>query len=163
METKTPEKTFGNFFIPEESVPPLFISSIKLFKMLLKNLLVVCFSRTERARVRDRPAESIPLRLLVNIIFSDRETPPKISRLKENLNSFSLYSFTERGTDPLSLISLARANVSGASASPSTIDPSLFCSLYLNFISIRPHVGLVDSTSPTCGHIIPTPHEELLR
>src|SRR3989339_1026316 len=85
IETKSFEKIFGNFEIPEESVSPELISPERDVKIPLSLEFFVCFCKTDNARERESPAFSIPLKFFVKIICSETETPENISVTEDSL------------------------------------------------------------------------------
>src|SRR3989339_1111142 len=94
IETKSFEKTSGNFSSPEESVPPAFISLESDVKILSSVVFFVCFFKTDNALKSESPARSIPLKFLVKIICSSAFTlekmRPKIDERSKKLLLFSV-------------------------------------------------------------------------
>src|SRR3990167_2033331 len=121
MDTKSLEKTFGNFAKPEDNVPPALTSWERATKILLKFCFFVCFSRTDNARESESPARSIPLKFLVKRINSTiptllKKLLRKTIRSKERLLFFSVI---ETGVSSRDLNSRERAKRFADSKTPS--------------------------------------------
>src|SRR3989344_2381929 len=125
IETKSLEKTRGNFASPEDNVSPLFISSPIDIRILFNVTFFVCFSKTDKARDRESPALIMPLRFLVKIINSAVFTLPKMRAKRAfTLKELPLLATMEIGVLPRERNSRESEKRSSDSIVPSTIPPS---------------------------------------